>query len=121
MAEAPASDSTQSSVLIFFNATQPGGTTVNIQDSAGQNVLTFTPAKDFQSIVVSSSALTSGETYTVSTGGTATGSISDGLMVDGSYSGGTQAATFSVSSSVTQVGSGGGFGPGGGGGGPRRP
>ena len=120
MAEAPATDSTQSSVLIYFSATQPGGTTVNIQDSTGQNVLTFTPAKDFQSIVVSSSALTSGASYTVYTGGAATGTIVDGLVTDGSYSGGTQAATFSVSSSVTQVGSGGGFGPGGGGG-PRRP
>ena len=113
MAEAPATDSTQSSVLIYFSATQPGGTTVNIQDSTGQNVLTFTPAKNFQSIVVSSSALTSGASYTVYTGGAATGTIVDGLVTDGSYSGGTQAATFSVSSSVTQVGSGGGFGPGG--------
>ncbi len=120
MAEAPATDSTQSSVLIFFSATQPGGTTVNIQDSAGQNVLTFTPAKDFQSIVVSSSALSSGASYTVYTGGSAAGTIVDGLMTEGSYSGGAQAATFSVASTVTQVGSGGGFGPGGGGG-PRRP
>ena len=117
MAMAPDQSSSQPSVLIYFSATQPGGSPVNIQDSTGKNILTFVPAKDYQSLAFSSAALTNGETYTVSIGGSVTGSETGGLYQDGVYTSGTQYTTFTLSGAVTVVGNGGQMG----GGGSRRP
>lgn len=110
MAQAPGSVSSQNTVLIFFTNTQPGGTLVHIQGSSGEEILTFAPTKDFQSIAISSPALETGETYDIYTGGSSTGAQNYGLFSSGSYSPGTQYASFTVSSAITQVGSGGGRG-----------
>ncbi len=107
MAMAPSASSTQSSVLIYFTSVLPTGTLVNIQDASGDEVLSFTLAKDAQSLVVSSSELTSGETYTVYLGGATTGTAIGGLVTDGDYTPGTENTSFLVTGSVTQVGSGG--------------
>lgn len=107
MAMAPGADSTQPSALIYFDAEQAAGSLVHIVDSAGQAVLTFAPAKACQSLVFSSPALVSGQTYTVYTGGSATGDSSDGLYSQANYTGGAQIASFTIASSVTTVGSGG--------------
>jgi hypothetical protein len=123
MAEAPDQSSSQNSVLVFFDSTLPAGTLVHIQDESGADVLTFAPTKDFQSLAFSSVDLAQGGAYTVYTGGSATGTVNDSLIQDGAYTPGSQAASFTVSGSVTQVGSGGmmGGGPGGHGGGGGRP
>ena len=70
-------------------------------------------------VLFSSPNLTSGGSYTISKGGTVSGgSEFFGLYSGATYSGGTQTATFTASSMVTQVGSTSGGGqPGGGGGG----
>lgn len=122
MAMAPDSSSGQPAVLIYLPASLPGGTIVNIQNQAGESILTFAPAREYQSVAFSSPSLNLGESYTVSTGGQVSGAVLDGLLQDGVYSGGEQAAAFSVSAVVTQVGTTGNFRPGGGGppgGGPR--
>lgn len=108
----------QNSVLIYLTNTQQGGTLVHIQNSAGEDVLTFMPTRNYQSIAFSSPQLAQGETYTVYTGGSSTGSQTGGLYQGGTYTAGNQTAQFTVSGTVTQVGSGGRMGgPGGG----RRP
>jgi len=99
MAQAPSTSSSQRSLGITFAASLSAGTLVHVEDSAGNNVLTFAPAKSFSSVVVSSSALKAGETYTVSTGGTSTGTEFDGLYTGGTYSGGTTYTTFEFSTS----------------------
>jgi hypothetical protein len=109
MAQVPGASSSQNSVLIYFSTTQPAGSLVHIQNGAGENVLTLAPGKAYQSLAFSSPALVQGETYTVYVGGSATGTVQDGVYTDGSYSGGTEYASFTVSSGVTQVGSGGGM------------
>lgn len=109
MAQVPGGASSQNSVLIYFNTTQPAGTLVHIQNSAGENVLTFAPSKAYQSLAFSSPALVTGETYTVSVGGSATGTVQDGVYTDGSYTPGMEYASFTVSGVTTQVGSGGGM------------
>jgi hypothetical protein len=109
MAHAPDASSSQNGLLLYFSEVQQAGTLVHIEDSAGNSVLTFAPSKPYQSLAFSSAALTTGETYQVYVGGSATGSASDGLYSDGSYTGGAAYASFTVSSAVTQVGSGGGF------------
>jgi hypothetical protein len=113
MAQAPSTDSTQYSVLYNFNSMQTAGTLLHIQSQSGQEVLTFMPTKEYQSVMLSSSALQNGETYVVYTGGNATGTATDGLYEGGVYSPGTQIASFTISSMVTSNGMMGG-GPGGG-------
>ncbi len=109
MAQVPGGSSSQNSVLVYFSNTQPAGTLVHIQNSAGETVLTFAPNKAYQSLAFSSPALVQGETYTVYVGGSATGTVQDGVYTDGSYAPGTEYASFTVSGVTTQVGSGGGM------------
>ena len=104
MAMAPDSTSSQNSILINFDSSMAAGTLVHIQNDAGDHILTFAPAKDFQSITFSSPDLTTGGTYVVFTGGSSTGNGSDGLLQGGSYSAGTQFGTITISAVVTQLG-----------------
>lgn len=104
MAEAPTDASTQYSMLVNFTSGQSAGTLINITDSQGNNVLTFAPAKTYQSIVLSSADLTEGETYTVSLGGSSTGTNTDGLYSNGVYSSGTENTTVTLSSITTKSG-----------------
>ena len=85
MATAPTSGSTQYSVNAAFSKTYNGETKVTVKDSSGNEVLTYTPAKNFQSFVFSTDKLKSGETYNI-------------------YAGDTQEGTFTVSDITTTVG-----------------
>jgi len=104
MAQAPDSSSSQNSLLLNLTSAQQAGTTIHIQDSSGKDILTFTPAKAYQSITYSSPYLVTGETYTVFLGGTAEGEDMDGLYESSTYSGGTEYTTFSISGTVTSIG-----------------
>ena len=108
MAMAPDSSSSQASVLVNLTSTLPAGTLFQVVNSAGETILAFAPSKPYQSVTFSSPALVQGETYTIYLGGTATGTVVDGLYQAGSYSGGSQYASFTVASAVTQLGGGGG-------------
>ena len=114
MAQSPSTSSTQYSVMYNFDTMQSAGTLVHIETENGEEVLTFAPAKEFQSVVVSSPELVNGSTYVVYLGGSTTGTPIDGLYSDGSYTAGSQVASFIISSMVTTLGAAGGFGPGGG-------
>ena len=115
MAQSPSTTSTQYSIMYNFDTMQSAGTLVHVQTESGEEVLTFAPAKEYQSIVLSSPALVNGTTYVVFTGGSSTGTNVDGLYTNGTYSAGTQIASMAISSMVTTAGTAGGFGPGGGG------
>ena len=62
-------------------------------------------ASTCSSLAFSSPSLSSGATYTVSYGGSASGPASDGLYAADDYSGGTEYTSFTVNSVVTQLGS----------------
>lgn len=127
MAMAPSTKSTQNAILVNLTAGQAAGSLVHLQDGAGASLLTFAPAKAYQSVLFSAPSLAQGTSYAFYTGGSATGTPVDGLHADGTYTPGTLAESFtsSTTSSITTVGktSGGpgGGGPGGGGGGPGGP
>ena len=104
MAMAPDSSSSQNSVLINFDTSMAAGTLVHIQNDTGEGILTFAPAKIFQSITFSSPDLTTGSTYVVFTGGSSNGTGTNGLLQGGSYSGGAQYTSFTITEVVTQVG-----------------
>lgn len=111
MAQTPGEASSQYALLLNFN-TQRAGTLVHIRNSAGEELLTFAPTKDFQSIAFSSAELVNGATYEVYFEGSSSGAVADGLYQGGSYTPGSQYTSFTVSSVVTLIGAGGG--PGGG-------
>ncbi|MFN8421812.1 MAG: carbohydrate-binding domain-containing protein [Anaerolineae bacterium] len=101
---AQTSSGTQNALLLNLSAVQPAGTLVSIQSADGQEVLTFAPEKSFQSIAVSSPNLVTGATYNVYLGGSYDGSASDGLYSGGTYTPGTQYTSFTINSTVTQIG-----------------
>lgn len=104
MAQAPSESSTQYSLLVNLDTTQRAGTLVRIQTSDGQEILTFAPSKEYQSIVLSSPALAGGSTYEVYYGGSSDGTVSDGLYQGGTYTPGSKYTSFTISSIVTQLG-----------------
>jgi len=114
MAQAPSTTSTQYSVMHNFASAQAAGTMVHIETEAGEDILTFVPTKEYQSVLLSSPELENGATYTVYAGGNSTGTVTDGLYSGGTYTAGTQVTSFTISSMVTGAGSYGGGFPGGG-------
>ena len=115
MAQAPDTSFTQYSVMYNFSSTQSAGNLFHIGTESGEGLLTFAPTKAYQSIVLSSPELKNGSTYLAYTGGSSTGAVNDGLYSGGSYTPGTQATSFTVSGTVTTVGSPSGGFPGDGG------
>ena len=69
-------NSKQNSVLHNFDSKISGGTEVKVTDSNGNIILSYTPEKDYQSVVFSSPNLKNG-TYTITAG-----DISDEITVD---------------------------------------
>lgn len=94
MAQAPDSDSPQPWLGLRFSSL-PANELLHMENSAGEMVFTFAPAKTYASFIYSSPRLSSRESYTLSTGGTSTGTPTDGLYSTGDYSGGTLKYTFS--------------------------
>lgn len=103
MAQAPSTRSPQFSLLINYPSTVAAGTLAHIASSDGEEILTFAPLKNYQSIVFSSPQLENGATYDLYYGGSSTGDDVDGLIVDGAYSPGTEVATFTINSAVTRI------------------
>ena len=106
MAEAPSESSTQYSLLLNLNGTLQAGVLFHIQGSDGREIVTFSPAKEYQSIAFSSPELSNGATYDVFYGGSSTGTVNDGLYQGGTYTAGTNLGSFTVSGMVTRLGSG---------------
>ena len=68
MAENFGSSSTQGSILLNMSSAQAAGTTVSITDESGTVLASFTPAKSYQSVVISTEGIEQGGTYTVTAG-----------------------------------------------------
>jgi hypothetical protein len=106
MAMAPASNSTQCSLLMNVGTTLPAGTLFHVQTADGADVLTFKPSKQYQSVAFCSPLLKKGTTYSVFLGGSASGTATNGIYPEGSYSpGGAAYSTFTISAVVTKINS----------------
>jgi hypothetical protein len=103
MTEGPSNASDQYNLLLRSNQQINANTIFHIEDSNGNDIVTFKPRRRYYSIVFSSDELTSGETYSVYTGGTSTGTVLNGLYSGGTYSGGTFRTSFTISNIATQV------------------
>lgn len=107
-------ESSQVSVLLG-SASQ--GDTIGILDSAGNTVFAFEVPKAYSNMLLSVETITSGQEYTVYTGGTIAGDSYHGYYENGTYEGGTESISFTVDGMVVSAGgssdSMGGFGGGG--------
>ena len=126
MAQSTSSDSSQYAVLYSYDSAQSAGTLISIMNQSGESILTFAPSKEYQSVLFSSADIQNGATYTLTSGGSASGSAQDGLYSNATVSDGSQVTSFTISSVVTSLGTasnmmGGGGGRGGGGGGGMQP
>lgn len=114
MAEAPSETSSQNSLMVNFDQVQQAGTLIHIESEDGEDILTIAPTKQFQSVVLSSSALKDGVAYKVYLGGDSTGTVTDALYAGGSYTPGTEHVSLTLEGMVTTSGATGGMqGPGG--------
>lgn len=87
MAVAPSADAAQASVLVAFSQPVAAGTVLDVTAEDGTVVSTFTTTKAAATLVVSTSAIVNGQTYTVSAGGTAVESAVAGEQVSGTGGG----------------------------------
>lgn len=101
MAMATSENSSQNTILMSYPKTQAAGTMLRLEDNEGNEIATFTPVKDYQSVVISSPELTKDASYTLYTGGTTSGKESDGLYEESDYQGGTKVVEFTISDAVT--------------------
>jgi len=102
-AQAPGKDSAQPSIKVDFPASLPRETLFHLRTRDGEELLTYAPPRNYQSMVFSSPGLTAGTEYVVYTGGTSTGGAVDGLYSGGEYTPGTEFAAFRISAVVTTV------------------
>ncbi|WP_337100629.1 carbohydrate-binding domain-containing protein [Paenibacillus sp. YIM B09110] len=103
MVQATADTSTQPGILMTFTAAQQAGTLVHLEDSEGKAIMTFAPAKSYQAVFVSSPDLKQNSSYTIYSGGTSTGTETNGLYEGGTYEGGTKVVSFENATVVTWV------------------
>ena len=111
MALPPGDLSAQYSVMLNFQTANQAGTLISVRLSNGTELFTYRPTKRYQSIVFSMPNLSLGSTYDVYIGGSHTGTIKDGLYVDGTYTPGSKYTSFTIATKVTRLGPSGGFFP----------
>lgn len=101
MAQTPGSNSSQPTLAITFSSSRSAGTIVTLEGDDG--ALSFEAGKSFQSLVVSAPWMTTGSSVHIHTGGSVTGSETEGLFDGGSVSGASLWETVNLSSTVTSV------------------
>ncbi|URN83217.1 carbohydrate-binding domain-containing protein [Acetobacterium wieringae] len=69
MAQSFSNTSTQASILYNLTAKAAAGTEVSLKDSSGKVLVSYTPEKSYQSVVISTPEMSVGSTYTLTAGG----------------------------------------------------
>ncbi|MBR0484604.1 MAG: carbohydrate-binding domain-containing protein, partial [Oscillospiraceae bacterium] len=104
MAEYP-DDASQNTIVITLDNYQTADTLVTICDDDGNEIVSFAPSKQFNSVIFSSDTLESGKTYTLYLNGTSTASHENGLYTTGSYQNdGTESGSVTLDDSVSFIG-----------------
>lgn len=103
MFQAPGTSSSQNSLKMVFKSANAASTLFHIQDADGNEIVTFSPARKYLTMVFSSPALAKGSTYSIYKSGSSTGTLNNGFYSGGVYSPGTLVSTFTVSGTVTSL------------------
>lgn len=94
--------STSSSQYVFSTSVSGSANSIlAVKDSSGNTLFAFKPNKSYKHIMISTPDLKSGATYSIYTGGSCTGTLTDGLYSGGTYSGGSLYKSITLSSKVT--------------------
>jgi hypothetical protein len=103
MIEGISNSSTQNCLKTTFSSYLSASSLFHIQDAGGKNILTFKPVRNVYYIVLCTSDLKTGSTYSIYTGGTSTGIFTNGLYMEGTYSGGTLRKNITITGVLTNV------------------
>ncbi len=90
MVQSVSNSSTQYCITSYFTSAQSANTKFTIKDSSGNEIISYTPSKAYQCVVVCSPEIKKGETYTVTGGSTTLGTatVSEILSTVGTATGG---------------------------------
>lgn len=97
------SDSSSQKVININLQTQEANTVVNIKSKDGKEILTYSPSKKYQSLVISTPDIKEGQTYEVSVGGEVTGEATDGVYSNAKYSGGSIIGETKVATTISTI------------------
>ncbi|WKY47365.1 carbohydrate-binding domain-containing protein [Eubacteriaceae bacterium ES3] len=64
--------STQAAMLYTFSSTVSGGTELSLTDADGNMLVSYSPVKDYQTVIISTPAIAVGSTYTLTAGSEST-------------------------------------------------
>ncbi len=103
MAQSVSDNSEQPALFVKFTSVQQAGTAISLSDAQGGMLLSFAPAKAFETIVLSAPELTIGESYTLSANPEGSGGA-DGLS-DSTAAPGDALCTVTLSSASTAINS----------------
>lgn len=91
MYEEISEESAQGHAQFYFAEKQKGGVPLVVTDAEGNYVLAYTPVSDYTILEFSLPSMTDGATYHLYSGGTITGTVTNGIYTEvESYEGGTQ-------------------------------
>lgn len=90
MNDSVSSSSSQAYIELTYASIQSAGTVICLKDSSGNVVVSCYPDRTYQSVTLSTSALSVGSTYYLYSGGTCTGTLTYGIYSGGTHTGGTQ-------------------------------
>lgn len=115
MAQSVSNASNVGAVSITMDSSQTANTQFNLTDEQGNVIISTTPAKTWQTIVIASSDIKTGETYKYSTGGSLSGATDqgNGLYTGGTVSSCTEVGSYTQDSAISSVGTGNTMGGGG--------
>ncbi|MGE4548179.1 MAG: carbohydrate-binding domain-containing protein [Intestinibacillus sp.] len=103
MAQTPGEDSTQAVLSVTYSEAQAAGTLVSLTDSSGKTIVSFTPAKQYKNIVISTPDLAKGNSYTLYSGGADSGTADGGYVAGGTVTGATKKTAVSLSDIITSI------------------
>ncbi|MGN1481258.1 carbohydrate-binding domain-containing protein, partial [Porcipelethomonas sp.] len=106
MAETPSENSGQYSIAVSFEQMLTSSESVCLKDSDGNVILSYQPAKQYSSLIISTPELKSGSEYSIYYGGKNNSDGEHGFITGGSYTGGELLDTVTLDSKLTSAGTG---------------
>lgn len=101
MTELPATSSAQCSLSYTMSSSVSAGTLLSVTNSSGTLLFAYKSTMSFKHMILSSPDFATGSSYKVYTGGSVSGTATDGLYRSGTYTAGTLKKTVTLSSKVT--------------------
>lgn len=96
------SDTSKQNVISVVLKSQSENTLVHIEDNKGNELITFSPSKQYSSVIVSSLDIKDNSTYKIYLGGKYNGKNENGIYTNGTYSGGELIGSIKISSSINE-------------------